>query len=362
MTDSTINTTTANVFPCNSCGASLAYKPGTKYLLCCYCGHKSDFGKEWVEAGEIDFNRYIQNYEREHFETAKVIVCNNCGATPKVDEHLKSLSCPYCSSSLVEENACQERYVKPSHLSPFIIDRDKIAPILAKWIGGLWFAPSKLKKTVLSPQNLHGIYIPFWTFDANTITRYTGERGDAYYVTVGTGEKRRRVRRVRWNYVSGTIREYYDDELVIGSQSLNATLVSKVNGWNTRNLMRFDERYLAGFLSEKYQVDLAAAFQIAEQRIREGEKHGVKRDIGGDEQRISSMDVQLSNIKFKHILLPIYISSFRYKDTLYSFYVNGSTGRIAGERPFSALKIVLFMLAILGLILLFSIAAAGSKY
>ncbi|MDR2921175.1 MAG: hypothetical protein LBV72_17655 [Tannerella sp.] len=359
MDDFSMDATVTNAYKCDGCGAPLVYKPGTTLLICEHCGSTQAIDQSSQRVEESDFNAYIRNFEKDNFTTTKVVTCANCKATPTVDENLKSMSCPYCGSPLIEENVHQERYIKPGYVSPFRVSKDQINGLLGKWVNSLWFAPNKLRKAVLSPLSLHGIYIPFWTFDALTKTDYTGERGDVYYVTVGSGDKKRQERRVKWMYTSGTVRNEYDDVLINGTNTLEHSLITKIEGWDTHNILKINDSYLSGFITEKYQVDLKQAFVLAKQKINTYERNSVERDIGGDEQRVNSMNTQYFNVTFKHVLLPIYVSAFRYKNKLYSFYVNGATGRIAGKRPYSAIKIILTILFVLAIVVIIMTYANG---
>ena len=75
----------------------------------------------------------------------------------------------------------------------------------------------------------------------------------------------------------------------------------------------------------------------------------VKYDIGGDDQRIGQIDTTISDVTFKHILLPVWLAAYKYRGQSYQFVVNGRTGRVQGERPYSAWKIGFAV--IIGLIL-----------
>lgn len=352
MDEFATNTSLTNAYSCDGCGAPLVYKPGTSYLVCAHCGSQKEIEQEKHEIEESDFNTFLENYVKDEINTTKVVTCTNCKATPTVDENLRSMLCPYCSSPLVEESVHQERYIKPEYLFPFQIDKSEINGILSKWVRSFWFAPNKLKKAILTPLNLNGIYMPYWTYDADTVTDYTGERGDAYYVTVGSGKNRRQERRVRWSSVRGRINNFYDDVLIAGSRTLDESILSKLGGWDTHNVIKINDSFLAGFITEKYQIDLKDGFVSARAVIESSERTNVRYDIGGDEQRIHSMDTKFYNVKFKHVLLPIYVSSFRYKDKLYAFYVNGSTGKISGHRPYSKMKIFLASFGVALIILL----------
>ena len=126
--------------------------------------------------------------------------------------------------------------------------------------------------------------------------------------------------------------------------------VSKLEPWDLKNLIPFDKSYLSGFVSEKYQVDLEEGFEIAKSATNQEIRSLVRRNIGGDRQRIISLNTNYKDISFKHLLLPVYVSAFRYKNKLYRFLVNGRTGEVQGERPYSWIKISLTIL--IGLILL----------
>ena len=332
--------------PCKSCGAPMVYKPGTNLLVCTYCTSTQEINQENFIVNEIDFESFIKTYEKEEFNTTKVITCNNCKATPTVNENLQSMMCPYCGSPLVEENIHEERYIKPGYVLPFRVDHSKINDILKAWVNGFWFAPDNLKKAILSADNINGIYIPFWTFDTETYTEYKGERGDAYYETVGFGKNKRQERRIDWSYKSGSVSNFYDDVLVCGSKSLNPSILSNVQrGWNPKAIVKIDNNYLEGYITEKYQVDLKDSFEKAKQIFNNYERESVRRAIGGDEQRINNMFTKFDKITFKHILLPIYVSSFLYNNKNYTFYINGMTGNISGERPYSTTKIVFAVIA-----------------
>lgn len=344
------NTSITNAYQCESCGAPLVYKPGTSHLYCSYCGSVKNIVKEDFTINELRLDLYLQNFEKETYSTTKVVICANCKAKPTVNENLQSMQCPYCGSPLIESNVQQERYIKPSYVLPFRIDKSQTNEILTKWINSLWFAPNKLKKAILTPINLNGIYLPYWTYDAYTRTEYTGKRGDYHFVTVGSGKNKRTEVRTIWTNKRGTIHSFYDDILVLATNTLDQSIIKGLKGWNIKAIVKINDSFLAGFITEKYQIDLKQAFIIAKEIIKSSEKELVKKDIGGDKQQIYTMNMQFVDVTFKHILLPIYVSAFRYKQKMYAFYINGESGCISGKRPYSAIKIT--MAVIIAIILI----------
>ena len=130
--------------------------------------------------------------------------------------------------------------------------------------------------------------------------------------------------------------------------------------WDLQNLKAYEPAYLAGFRAQRYQVDLAKGFERAKELALPTIESAIRTDIGGNEQRITGVDTHYSNITFKHILLPVYAGAYRFNGKIYQIVVNGRTGEIQGDRPYSIWKIaalVLFLGFLLMIVLL--IASAG---
>jgi hypothetical protein len=216
-----------------------------------------------------------------------------------------------------------------------------------RWLRSLWFAPGPLKRYARSDKHLQGVYVPYWTFDAATTSTYSGARGDYYqvpqtYQTVQNGRtvtRTRMITKVRWTPVSGRVSRFFDDVLVLASHALPRRITERLEPWDLLNLTPYQEQYLSGFRSEMYQVELNQGFDYARERMAQVIRTDVKRDIGGDLQRIRHLDTRYRQIRFKHILLPIWMSVFRFKNKAYRFVINGRSGEVQGERPYSPWKI-----------------------
>ena len=344
---------------CKGCGAYLKYKPGTQHLSCEYCGFENEITTTDTPIEELDYLSVLNNEAAQATITAKFIKCESCKAISTLSSSLSSAFCPYCASPLIIGNLHEENIIQPKSLLPFKLDKNLAKDEFTKWIKKLWFAPNNLKKS-LSLENFKGIYIPYWTFDTDTFSEYSGERGEHYYVTesyTATEDgkqvsKTREVQKTRWYDVSGNVQVMFDDLLIIATNSVPQAQAQKLEPWDTENLVPFDESYLSGFITEKYQVDLKQGFEIAKEAAAAGIEDAVNNDIGGDEQRISSIDTEYSAITFKHLLFPIYVSVYKYNGKVYQFLINGRTGEVRGKRPYSWIKITLFILAILLLILI----------
>jgi len=212
--------------------------------------------------------------------------------------------------------------------------------------------------------------MPFWTYDCIATTDYEGQRGEDYwvtetYTTTVNGKlttQTRQVRKTRWYPASGTVVDDFNDVLVPASTSLPLNNQVNAEPWSNdgtlSELVPYDDAYLAGFRCESYGIDLPAGFEGAKQRMRPTIEGTIRADIGGDHQRISSMRSSYDHITFKHILLPLWVSAYRFNRKLYRVLINGRTGELIGDRPYSKWKIgTLIFLAVLAIAIIALIAS-----
>lgn len=347
---------------CASCGAELKFKPGSHQLNCEYCGYEEFIEQSKSSFEELELAHYLRIVgENAYTETIELLHCKSCGANQHVEENYKSLACVYCGEPLIREDIEQEGWILPGALVPFQLDVKMARNIFKGWVSSLWFAPNNLKRAALDPEGLHGLYVPYWTFDANLFAIYQGQRGDYYYETQtyksSKGKQTRQVRKTKWSYAAGNVEGFIDDILINASQKKRRDIPAAVAFWNLKELVGFNSKYLSGFVTEKYTVSLKEGHHQSFQEAKHRAYNWIRRDIGGDTQRISNADIKLSQETFKHILLPVYISSYRYNGKEYHFYVNGQTGVVSGTRPYSFWKIfflALFILCVIGVIAIFA--------
>lgn len=336
-------------YPCTSCGARLEFAPGQHALKCPYCATENQIARAEAPAvaaavQELDYNVYLsQAAGQEALIERQTVKCPGCGAASQLAQNLTADRCPFCAAPLIAANATRERVIQPRAIAPFVIKDAQARASFKKWISGLWFAPNALKRSYREASGLKGIYLPYWTYDSNSDTPYTGERGDHYYTTeryTSNGETRtRQVRHTRWSSASGSVSVRFDDVTVPATNSLPVNYLMQLEPWNLRALQPYRDDYVAGFTVEAYQTGLQAGFTLARASMEETIRREIRSDIGGDEQRIHSMYPNFYAITFKHILLPIWLSSYQYDGKTWRFLVNGQTGEVQGERPWSAWKI-----------------------
>lgn len=380
-------------YPCENCGAALRFAPGQQVLTCDYCGHVQKIGPglsrapgrqpsdddrnkggdtsssvprvgralQWDAAHKAPGLHEIPLAEGLHLDarselaiTVRSVSCPNCGARVEIDSDRHASECPFCATPVVTDTGTA-RLIKPQGVLPFVVTEDEARRALVDWLKGLWFAPNGLRRYARHGRRMTGVYSPFWTFDADTQTAYRGQRGDHYYETEwvtrqvnGRTERvARQVRKTRWRRVSGQVQRSFDDVLVLASASLPRPFINALTPWDLSHLADYNPAYLAGFSAEGYTVPLAEGHDIARSEMAHVIAMDVRRDIGGDVQRIEQMQTEHTGETFKHILLPIWTAAYRYGGKSYRFVVNGQSGRVHGERPWSVWKIMLAVIALL---------------
>ena len=282
-------------------------------------------------------------------QNALEVACPGCGAEVSFCPPQVAGDCPFCATHIVAQPQAANPVITPEGILPFKIDAKAAGQRLSQWLKSRWFAPDGLKH-LAQRQGLQGVYLPFWTYDCQTATRYTGERGTYYYI-----DKTRRVknnqgewvqetyqeRHTRWHRVSGQVQRFFDDLLIPGGTSVNLEHLKRLTPWSLKQLTPYDPTFLTGFRAQRYQVDLNQGFEQAKQQMAVQIEADIRGDIGGDEQRISTQSTTYQDKSFKHLLLPVWIAAYRYQNRPYQVLINGESGKVVGERPFSKVKIAL---------------------
>lgn len=354
--------TAVKKFPCPSCGANLEFNPKHGKLKCPYCGWEDAIPETAEQVQERSYEEYL-NKNRTRLatlsSTALEVQCSDCGANVTFEPPHVAGNCPFCAASIVAQPKLSDPTLAPEGIVPFSISSKVARDNIRRWIGKRWFAPTALKQ-LAQQEKLQGIYLPFWTYDSYTTSHYTGERGEHYYVTETytetnedgkTETKTREVQHTRWYFVSGTVSRFFDDVLVPGTKLVNLKRLDALEPWNLdQSLRTYDPSYLAGFEAQRSQVSLKDGFETAKDIMTDTIRCDVNHDIGGDEQRINNISTAYSAITFKHILLPVWMSCYRYRNKKYQVMVNAITGEVQGDRPYSVWKISGAVLAAIALI------------
>ncbi len=346
----------------------MVFDPATGALKCPACGGtKSVEPKGSVQ--EIPFDgAFDQGQLVKLTETALQVNCSGCGSVVEFQPPEVAGNCPFCGAAIVAQPKSADPRIAPAGLLPFSIPRDKATNLIRAWLGSLWFAPGGLQK-LAQQDSIGGVYLPFWTYDAQAVTDYSGQRGDYYYVTetyIETdaqgrqAERTREVRRTNWSYASGRVGNDFDDILVCASKAVQREKIAACDPWDLPSIVPYEPAYLSGFKAQRYQVELNEGFDQAKRIMAGAIESSIRRDIGGDEQQISGYNSKYYDVTFKHILLPVWIGAYRFQGRVFQVLINARTGEVQGERPYSAGKIFLLVVAILIVILVIATMAKSN--
>lgn len=342
-------------FPCPGCGAPLTFNPQAGQFKCSYCGHQEKIpeAEESVQEQSYDGHLYCDSSRLARLsQTAVEVKCNGCGANILFPSSQTAGECPFCATPLLTEPTEASPTVIPEGIIPFEIDEKQARQEIQQWINSRWFAPSALKQ-LAQQEKLQGVYLPFWTYDTQTVSQYRGERGEYYYttetytvtVTDEEGneceeERTREVRHTHWYSVSGWVERGFDDILISATTAVSPDRLDALEPWNLETCLRpYNSSYLAGFEAQRPQVSLEDGFETAKNCMKDDIRCDVRRDIGGDEQQIHKIETEYHQVTFKLVLLPVWLTCYRYRNQQYQVMVNARTGEVQGERPYSYWKI-----------------------
>ena len=346
------------IFPCEQCGADLEFSIGQQDLKCPYCGHEkrielaadADIAEQDFHAILVKVREWREKSSGQDQSGQSEVRCVGCGGNVVFVGSLTSSECPYCGSPIQLDKVHDSPKRIPVHgVLPFQIEKEKARQNLTAWVRSRWFAPSEFALRGVDGR-FNGVYLPFWTFDSLTFSRYWGERGDHYYVTVTENNQSKQERRTRWTPASGSHQRFFDDVLILGAKGLRRDMMDALEPWSLENLQPFSQELLAGFLARTYEVELDEGFPVAKEIMDSGIAADVRGLIGGDEQRVSEIKSRYDAITFKHLLLPVWLLAYRYHDKSYQIFINAVTGEVQGERPYSFWKIFLTILLVVGIV------------
>ena len=346
-------------FSCPACGGEAQWNPGKQALVCPFCGTVSPAQVELTATGEQTIQehdlvaalRSIPDDQRGWQAKKTSVKCQSCQAISVFDPERVGQRCDFCgSTALVPYEEIKEAF-RPESLLAMKVSETQVRDSIRRWYGTRWFAPNKLKRAALT-DTVKGLYIPYWTFDAQVHADWTAESGYYYYETEtyrdsNGNTQTRQVQKVRWVPSSGSLDHFFDDELVPASRGVQPEMLRKVEPFPTKELVPYQPGFLSGWVVERYQIDLLAAAKQAREDMDAQVYRLCGSQVPGDTHRNLSVDTDYSGQTFKHILVPIWLLTYNYGPRNFQVVINAYTGAIAGKYPKSWVKITLAVLAAL---------------
>lgn len=334
---------------CLNCGANMVFDPASQKLKCPHCETLTDFEKS-SNVKELDIKDYLKNSASWKDESI-AYRCENCGAKVVVAKNQTATICPYCSTSHVvqlEENNA----VKPGALFPFTITDKGAFTSAAAWAKKRLFAPRKFKKE-LNADKFKGVYQPCFTFDSQTYSTYQGRVGVRHTRTVGSGKNRRTETYIVWRYISGDYVHFFDDVTVNGDSNEFQTVLNKLMPFNYDTIKEYDTEFLTGYMAKQSDREVNDCWNDAKSMMDSDLRRLILSRHHHDVVDYLNVSTSHENVTFKHVLMPVYVSNFNYKNKSYKVFVNGNTGKVTGKTPISPWRVLIAVLLGLALVALF---------
>jgi len=350
----TAETAAIQKFTCPACGGEAVWNPAKQKLICPFCGTESpaklsaDTGQV-VEHDLVASLRGITDDARGWKADKREVKCQSCNAISVFDPARQAQTCDFCGSAQLVAYEETKPAFRPESVLPLVVSEASARDRIRQWYGKLWLAPNALKRRALT-DTVKGIYLPYWTFDAQAESQWTAEAGHYYYTTetyVENGQTRtRQVRNVRWEPAAGHVSHFFDDDLVCASVGVHANLLRGIEPFPTQSLKPYDPGYVAGWVVERYQLDLIGAAQRAREAMDAKVAQMCAQQIPGDTYRNLVVHTSYTRQTFKHILAPVWLMTYTYGARAFQCVQNGVTGAIEGEYPKSGWKIALIVLVL----------------
>ncbi|HTI36607.1 MAG TPA: hypothetical protein VL484_03535 [Vicinamibacterales bacterium] len=353
---------------CPACGAQAEWNPGKQKLVCPFCGTETPFEigdkGQIVELDLVRALRELPDEMRGWQAERRTVQCRSCKAVSVFDPARVGQRCEFCGSPELVDYTEVKEPIRPQSLLPFKVAESNVREQIRRWYASKWLAPGSLKRRALV-DTVRGVYIPYWTFDAQVHCPWEAEAGHYYYTTETYRDSNgrmqtRQVRQTRWEPASGVVDHFFDDEPIPGTTGVARNLLRQVEPFMTNELVPYDTSYLSGFVVEHYQVVLLDAAKASEASMTTKLYALCAAQVPGDTYRNLQIHPTFSNRTFKHILVPIWLLSYTYGPRPFQVIVNGYTGRMAGDYPKSLWKVAFLILGVIILIMIV-LLAQGSK-
>lgn len=325
-------------FKCPSCGGAIHWDSTAQKMKCPFCETEFDistlqsFDDDLRQDEKTDDMNWQSGPEAEWTEgetdNMRVYVCKSCGGEIIGDKDMGASSCPYCGNSVIVPSQFKGD-LKPDILIPFKLNKEQAKDGLRRHMKGKRLLP-KVFKDENHIDEIKGIYVPFWLFDAQAEAdaRYKAEQVNSW-----TDSKFRYTEtRVYSVSRSGTLG--FENVACDGSSKLDDRLMDSIGPFNSAEAVPFQTAYLSGYLADRYDVTADQCRERANERIRKSTADTFGRTVTGySSVRTESCSIRLSNARTKYALYPVWLLNTTWRENRYMFAMNGQTGRFIGDLP-----------------------------
>lgn len=323
-------------YKCPCCGASLVWGSKEQELVCEYCDNKFTEAQlkeiadeENTKAQEMNAKWNVEETDDDNgMDGMKVHICQSCGGEIIGDENSVATECVYCGSpTIITENISGVN--RPKYVIPFKLDKNAAKEKLKAFYKGKRLLPDEFSKKK-HIDSIKGLYVPFWLFncEAEADITYKANRthfwSDANYNYTKTDHYMlKRKGKLAFEKIP-----------VDASSKMDDKYMDSIEPFDYNQLEEFSEKYLTGYYADKYDVDIKASEPRANERVKRSTEDKFRSSVKGYESVIAdSSRINVKNGKAEYVMFPVWILNKKYKDKIYTFAMNGQTGKLVGELP-----------------------------
>ena len=324
-------------FKCPCCDGGIAFDSTSQKMKCPYCD--TEFDVETIQSYQADINQNRQDemnwdasggqqWQQGEADGLRTYVCNSCGGEIVGDETLAATSGPFCGNPVVMK-AQFAGNLKPDLVIPFRLDKAAAKDALRRHFKGKILLP-KLFKDEVHLNEVKGVYVPFWLFDAdaNANIHYRATRVRTW------SDSRYDYTETQYYHVARGGSIGFQAVPVDGSTKMQDEMMESIEPFDLSAAVDFNTAYLAGFLADKYDVDSSQSVQRANQRIKNSTEQAFASTVMGYTTVVpSSSNIKLRNGIARYALYPVWLLNTTWQGKNYHFVMNGQTGKFAGNLP-----------------------------
>lgn len=324
-------------YKCPCCGGAIAFDSASQKMKCPYCDTEFEMEAlasydDALKSEKADNLKWDStaggHWEEGETDGMRVYVCKSCGGEIVGDETTAASSCPYCDNPIVMMGQFAGD-LKPDYVIPFKLDKKAAIAALNKHYGGKRLLP-KVFKDQNHIEEVKGVYVPFWLFDADASAqiRYKGTKTRTW------SDNRFNYTETSFYSINRGGRIGFERVPVDGSSKMDDKLMESIEPYRFADAVDFQTAYLAGYLADKYDVNAETGIERANARIKKSVEEAFASTVTGyDSVTPENTSVQLQNGKAKYALYPVWLLTTKWKDKTYTFAMNGQTGRLVGDLP-----------------------------
>ena len=343
---------TPRSYKCPQCGATTRFDVMHGGVSCEHCGYLAPLINKVVgqDAEQHEFTLEALELSEQGWGIDRInLHCDSCGSDLSLPPESLTSTCPFCASNKVNIGRASADILRPKYIIPFKINQEYIQSHTREWLGKGWFHPPELASNAMI-HKFKGIYLPFWTFDAQLDAKWQAQVG--YERTVRDREGNTRTV-IDWRWENGKVSLHYDDLPQTGTNKVSSFILEKLLPFQMQDLTPYSPDYLAGWQAQNYNIALTDAWLTAKDKMRSQAQTTCRSQIHSSHIRNFSVTIDFSDEAWRYILLPVYLAAYKHENRVFQVMVNGQTGTVAGQKPVAWWKIWVAIVAMLlpGLVL-----------